>query len=71
MTHPDHNDPDPDFHVDNHGSLALLWADSAAAADWVDENLAHAMRWCGAVVIEPRYLPAILEGLSEEGLTVQ
>lgn len=71
MSHPNHNDPQADFWVSNHGSIALLGAASTAAAEWAEEHLGEEpMRHAGAYVIEPRYLPAILQGIAEAGLTV-
>jgi hypothetical protein len=61
-----------DFTFTDHGSITLLVAQSAAAKAWVDEHLpADAQRWgANQIVIEPRYVGPILQGLSDDGLTV-
>jgi hypothetical protein len=61
----------PDFICQNHGSLFLLIPRSAPAKFWVEHNLpSDRMTFGDAVVIEPRYVWAILVGLQEDGLTV-
>lgn len=59
-----------DFLAENHGSVILLQPLSAAANRWADEHLSHAMRYAGAVVIEPRYFPDIVDGIWADSLTV-
>jgi hypothetical protein len=60
-----------DFRVDDHGSIVLITPITDAAEAWVDENLPDsAMTFGSAVVIEPRYVGPILEGISADGLTV-
>jgi hypothetical protein len=60
-----------DFICENHGSIFLLRPASPAALSWVEENLLpDRMTFCDAVVIEPRYVWAILVGLQEDGLVV-
>jgi hypothetical protein len=59
-----------DFVCENHGSLFLLIPRSAPAKIWIEQNLPpERMTFCDAVVIEPRYVWAILLGLQEDGLT--
>jgi hypothetical protein len=61
----------PDFVCENHGSLFLLIPRSAPAKIWIEENLPEdRLTFCDAVVIEPRYVWVILDGLQEDGLTV-
>jgi hypothetical protein len=40
------------------------------AQTWVSEHLAHeeSLYWCGAVVVEPRYLDPIVAGMADQGL---
>jgi hypothetical protein len=59
-----------DFLVEDHGSIMILQPLSAEAKVWAEENLGEAMRWGGGVVIEPRYLPPIIDGILGEGMTV-
>lgn len=60
-----------DFIVENHGSLFLLVPRSAPAKTWIEENLpSDHMTFGDGVVIEPRYVWAILAALQDDGLTV-
>jgi hypothetical protein len=61
-----------DFTVSHHGSIAILTAVSAAAQAWRREHLPEdALTWGrNDVVIEPRYLSAILDGIVGDGLEV-
>lgn len=60
-----------DFRVENHFSIILLQPLTPAAWAFVDEFLPDdAMRYGGAIVVEPRYIDDIVEGARAEGLTV-
>lgn len=60
-----------DFAFRNHGSICLLDPRTPEAKAWVQDNLpGDARRWCGAIVIEPRYVDPILAGIAGDGLTV-
>jgi hypothetical protein len=60
-----------DFSCENHGSVFLLRPISAAACIWVEQHLpSDRLTFGNAVVIEPRYLWAILAGLQDDGLAV-
>jgi hypothetical protein len=62
---------EPDFVCQNHGSLFLLIPRTSPAKIWIEENLPEdRMTFCDGVVIEPRYVWAILAGLQEDGLVV-
>lgn len=64
--------PARDFLFANHGTVTILTALSQFAKNWLAEHLpAHAMRWGGGVVIEPRYALPILNGILDAGLTVR
>jgi hypothetical protein len=59
-----------DFSVRDEGSICILNLYSQAAQIWAEENLPEdRMTWCGGVVIEPRYVQAIVDGLLAEGFT--
>ena len=62
-----------DFDFANHGSICLLTPLTPAAHDWCNEHLSDdAMHWGQAsIVIEPRYVADIIEGILEEGMTIQ
>lgn len=61
----------PDLEFTYHGSIALLFAYTDAGQAWMDEHLdREAPMWCDSMVVEPRYVEAILEGAQMDGLTV-
>ena len=61
-----------DFRCENHGSIFLLYPLSESAKSWVEENLPSDAQWFGnAVVIEHRYVWAILEGIQNDRFEVQ
>jgi hypothetical protein len=63
--------PQPDFISENHGSIFLLRPISPASFAWIEEHLPpDRLIFGNAVVVEPRYVWAILDGLQEDGLTV-
>jgi len=60
-----------DFAVANHGTIVLLQPLTRAANEWIAANLpADRLHYAGAVVIEPRYLADIVNGLRADGLEV-
>lgn len=60
-----------DFAFRDHGSICLLQPLTRAAAQWVVDNLpGDAQRWCGAIVIEPRYVEPILLALEGDGFVI-
>ena len=62
---------EPDFVVEDHGSIFLLRALTPAANSWIEENLSEdRMTFCSAVVIESRYVVDILEGIAADGFSV-
>ena len=65
-----------DFHVQNEGSLVILHPQNDAARAWIDahiyegENASEPLLWwCGGVVIEPRYVTDVIDGILSDGLT--
>jgi hypothetical protein len=63
--------PTVDFRCENHGSIFLLFPLTQSAQSWVDERLpADAQRFGNAVVIEHRFVWAILGGIQNDGLAV-
>jgi hypothetical protein len=60
-----------DFRCENHGTIFLLFPVSQSGQSWIKENLSSDAQWFGnAVVIEHRYVWAILEGIQNDGLAV-
>jgi hypothetical protein len=64
--------PQPDFQVQNHGSIFLLEPITNAAVAWIDEHLPSDHMLFGAcVVVEHRYIADIVEGAVAAGLVVK
>ena len=60
-----------DFHIADHGSIVLLEPRTDAAREWVEENLPEEAQTFGhAIVIEPRYVESIVNGILADGLTI-
>ncbi len=62
-----------DFLLQNRGSIFILVAVSAAAQQWVTENLpGDALTWGRhGTVVEARYVAPIVAGIQNDGLEVQ
>jgi len=61
----------PDLICENHFSVFLLRPVSPSAFAWIEEHLPpDRLTFGNAVVVEPRYLWAILVGLQDDGLVV-
>jgi len=71
-----------DFEVANHGSLMLLYPCNDAAREWIDVNIygtdadtgipENEVQWFGGgIVIEPRYIMDIIDGIEADGLDVK
>jgi hypothetical protein len=62
---------DMDIEVKPHGSITLLFPWSLIAEDWLHTHTpADAQWWASALVVEPRYVDAIVAGAREDGLEV-
>jgi hypothetical protein len=60
-----------DFTLYNHGSICVLTPKTKAARGWVLMHVDdEAQTWGSGLVIEPRYVGPILDGLTNDGLTV-
>jgi hypothetical protein len=60
-----------DISVQNHGSIYLLSGKTEAGREWIAEHIpTDAGRWCGAVVVEHRFIEAIVDGAIGDGLEV-
>jgi hypothetical protein len=60
-----------DVNVANHGSIVIVMALTPKAEDWVTRYVPDRMMWAGGFVVEPRYLPDLLHGMQEDGLTIE
>jgi len=60
------------FEVSGGGTVYLFKPLTPAARAWVDEHLpTDATWWCGAVVVEHRYMGSIVVGAIDDGLVVR
>ena len=70
-----------DFEIRNEGSIFLLFPKNDAAREWIDVNIygtdadtgipENEVQWFGGgIVIEPRFVPDIIEGIQGDGLKV-
>jgi len=59
-----------DFVVDDHGSIVILTPSTDEAKAWCNEHLPDDHMTFGqeGIVVEPRYIGAILDGAAEDGL---
>ena len=63
----------PDFVVENHGSIFLLTPITPAAKTWANEHIGSAngfQPYWPTVVIEHRYISDIVEGIRNDGMAV-
>lgn len=65
----------PHFEIENCGSLYLLRPLGPVATDWMQEHLPmdnpETQFWGSAIVIEPRYLAPIVDGIVADGLVLR
>lgn len=61
---------EPDFRYTHHGSICVLFPLNSDAAEWAELNLEPGMMWAGGHVVEPRFIPAIVDGIECEGMSV-
>jgi len=60
-----------DVFIENHGSLVLLRPASDLARGWIEDNVNdEAQFFGGALVVEPRYVENVVEGMLADGLDV-
>jgi len=61
----------PDFEISDQGTLVLFRPLTAAADEWVKENVDPKAQWFGgALVVEHRYAADLLQGVKDDGLEV-
>lgn len=60
-----------DFKLRHHGSVSTLKPLTQEARDWIAERIPDDALWFGSsVVIEARYVDAVMDGVAESGLAV-
>jgi hypothetical protein len=61
-----------DVHIVNHHSIVLFHLTTPEASAWVEENVTAEAQFFGtALVVEPRYVAALIRGMREDGLEVR
>lgn len=62
----------PDVEVLDHGSVVMIAPRTAAAREWVEENVQlEGWQWMGgAFACEPRCVDGLVAGMEDAGLTV-
>ena len=61
-----------DVHIVHHGSIVLCHLYSRRASRWVEEHVSEEAQFFGmALVVEPRYIEALVAGMSQDGLEVR
>lgn len=60
----------PDITVENHGSIFLVRPETEDSREWLHEHT-EGMWWSGALVVEPRYVGDLVDGLIDDGFTVE
>jgi hypothetical protein len=64
----------PDFAVENHGSIILLKPLTPSAISWIEEHISPEnsyQPYFPTIVVEHRYIACIVEGIQNDGLAVQ
>ena len=60
-----------DFSLTDHGSIVVLTPLNNEAREWLDRSIDDEAQWFGrGLVIEPRYVGDIVDGIIADGLTV-
>ncbi len=64
--------PAPDVHVGNHGSIFTFEPRSAAAREWIADNVqSESWQWIGgALSVDHRYAQDLAQGMLDAGLVV-
>ena len=58
---------DVDYVLENHGSVWLLRAISDGVESWIEDFVSYETTFGDAIVVEPRYIGSIAEGLGYAG----
>ena len=61
-----------DVRIENHGSLFLVHPLTPCATQWIQENILEESQSFGdALVVEPRYIEVLVQGMVNDGLEVE
>jgi hypothetical protein len=61
-----------DIKVENHFSLYILQDLTPTGKAWLDEHIPEdTLTWGGGIVVEPRYVSDIVQGMIADGLKVE
>jgi hypothetical protein len=60
-----------DYTVQHHGNLCTVRPMTEAAREFLEDCVSdEAQWWCGALVVEPRYLADFVQNLKDDGAEV-
>ena len=60
-----------DVRIENHGSIVLVQPLTDTAREWLTANVGEdSMYFGGALVVEPRYLGELVDGMVSDGLNL-
>ncbi len=61
-----------DFSIQHHGSIVILTPTSKAGKAWVAEHIPEDAQTWGkcSIVVEPRYIDPIIDGICADGLSL-
>ena len=62
---------DPDFILENHGSIVLMRPNTRAGRSWLDDTAPEDAQFLGdAMAVEPRYVEGVITAAISDGLEV-
>lgn len=53
------------------GSVVIVYGLDGAARQWLDDNVEPTLVYAHGIVVEPRYLPQLIEGIHQAGGTFE
>ena len=60
-----------DFQLQPEGTIYVLYPRTDIAQQWVDDHIQDYMSWGNGVVVEHRYISDIIQGVVQDGLSVE
>ena len=62
----------PDFVVENHGTIFLVFPAHEQARDWLEQNVASDAQWLGcSLAVEHGYIVDLVTAIKEEGWRIR
>lgn len=60
----------PDFVIQGHGSISLVWPRTKQARLWAEDNLDIRQMWGAAIIVEHQYISIIIAAIIDAGYTI-